>query len=234
MSPRSVLKQRAKDSIKASKPSAALVYFVYAVVVALLEYLAGVLSGTQQILQQVIMQYGMAGSVTYQTATVSPFGSVLALAIEVMLIILGVGLTSYMLRVSRMVQAGFVNLLDGFNFFLRALWLSVLIGLFTFLWSLLLVVPGIIASYRYSQAYYILLDNPDMSAMDCIRASKGLMRGHKWEKFVLDLSFILWDVLCVIPIAILWVKPYYEVTCANYYNELIGSSYEQAPPVYEQ
>ena len=233
MSPRSVLKQRAKESIKLSKPNAALVYFVYVVVVALLQYLASLISGTGRITEALIDSAN--GGAVSATMSYHPnaFGAILAVAIGVMIAILAVGFTSYSLSISRGAKAGFVNLLDGFNVFLRALWLEILIGIFVFLWSLLLIVPGIIAAYRYSQACYIMLDNPDMSALECITASKNLMRGHKWEKFVLDLSFILWRLLCIIPIAMFWVDPYYSVTCANYYNELIGSKFEEASPVYD-
>ena len=208
MSPRSVLKQRAKESIKASRPSAILVFLVYAVVVVLLEYLAGVVSGYRTYVTYLVEVANSGGSyypsMYYQPSTL---GSLLSIAINIMISILSVGCTSYALSVSRMVRAGFVNLLDGFSYFLRALWLGILMGIFIWLWSLLLIVPGIVAAYRYSQAYYIMLDNPDMPAIDCIRASKELMYGHKWEKFVLDLSFILWGLLCIIPIAAIWVTP---------------------------
>ena len=148
--------------------------------------------------------------------------NVLSLAIEIVTIIIGVGFTIFALNVSRMRPACFGNLFDGFSIFLRALWLTILIGIFIFLWSLLFIIPGIIAGYRYSQAMYLLIDNPDMGAMDCIRASSQLMKGHKWELFVLQLSFIGWVLLSVIPFVSIWTVPYMEITHANYYNALLG------------
>jgi uncharacterized membrane protein len=118
--------------------------------------------------------------------------------------------------------AGFGELFDGFGMFFKFLWLNILIGIFTFLWSLLFVIPGIVASYRYRMAIYIMIDNPEFSAMECIRRSKAMMAGRKWELFVLDLSFIGWGLLTAIPFVSLYVSPYIEITVANYYNALSG------------
>ena len=95
-------------------------------------------------------------------------------------------------------------------------------GIFIALWSLLFIVPGIIAMYRYRMAYYILLDDPDKGPLQCIRESKELMRGHKKELFFLDLSFIGWEFLITISAGILgiWILPYIYTTYAMYYNDL--------------
>ena len=70
-------------------------------------------------------------------------------------------------------------------------------GLFVFLWSLLFVIPGIIASYSYDMTAFILCENPDMTAIEAIKESKELMKGNKWRLFCLGLSFIGWDLLAV-------------------------------------
>ena len=75
-------------------------------------------------------------------------------------------------------------------------------GLFTFLWSLLFIIPGIIASYRYYMTPFILCERPDMTAREAIRESKELMKGNKWRLFCLELSFIGWELLAA---GILWV-----------------------------
>ena len=126
------------------------------------------------------------------------------------------------LRAARGRPVAISNLMDGFAVFLRLLILIVLMSVFVFLWSLLLIFPGIIASFRYSQAIYILLDHPEMSPMDCIRESSRLMKGHKWELFVLRLSFIGWALLALIPLVSIYVSPYVNLTYAGYYNRLIG------------
>ena len=132
------------------------------------------------------------------------------------------GFTVFCLRAARGRPVAISNLMDGFTVFLRLLVLTVLTGVFTFLWSLLLIVPGIIAAYRYSQAVYLLLDHPELSPMDCIRESSRLMKGHKWELFVLNLSFIGWMLLTMIPLVSIYVSPYMELTYAGYYNRLVG------------
>ena len=73
--------------------------------------------------------------------------------------------------------------------------IGLMTSLFTFLWSLLFVIPGIVKAYAYSMAYYIKLDHPDYGWNACITASRQLMDGHKWEKFVLDLSFLGWIIV---------------------------------------
>lgn len=87
------------------------------------------------------------------------------------------------------------HLFDGFEHFFKAVILTVLIGLRVFFWSLLLVIPGIIAAIRYSQAFYILADHPEYSAGECIRQSKAYMAGNKGKYCLLLLSFIGWALL---------------------------------------
>lgn len=106
--------------------------------------------------------------------------------------------------------------------------LGLLISIFTFLWSLLLIIPGIIKSYAYSMSYYIKIDHPEMDASQCITESRKLMKGHKWQLFVFDLSFIGWYIvgfLCL-GIGVLWVNAYYQVAKAEFYRALIGEEDE--------
>ena len=103
---------------------------------------------------------------------------------------------------------------------------SALLGFFSnvfiFLWSLLFVIPGIIKSYSYRMSSYIMAENPEISALDAITKSKQMMKGHKFELFVLDLSFILWYLLVAITLGIasIYVMPYTTATRANFYLKL--------------
>ncbi len=99
-----------------------------------------------------------------------------------------------------------------------------LVGLYTFLWSLLLVIPGIVKGCAYSQAMYILAEDPSMGASEAIRRSKTMMEGHKMEYFLLGLSFMGWAILAVFTLGILyiWLIPYMSATYANYYKSLKG------------
>lgn len=149
-------------------------------------------------------------------------GSILSLAIQIMSVMLCVGFASFCLNAARGLDADFRNLFDEFDNFFNFLLLNILIGIFTFLWSLLFIIPGIIASYRYSMAVYIMLDDPDKSAMQCIRESKEMTRGYKGQLFVLDLSFLGWSILSAIPFVCIYTMPYMELTKANYYRAISG------------
>ena len=95
--------------------------------------------------------------------------------------------------------------------------------LFTFLWSLLFVIPGIIKSYEYRMIPFILAENPDTPYKDAFEMSKKMMMGNKWDAFVLDLSFIGWFILTGITCGILgvfYVNPYKYMTDAELYVAL--------------
>lgn len=95
-------------------------------------------------------------------------------------------------------QARFEDLFSGFDIFGNAFVLNLLITLKVLAWSLLFVIPGIVAAYRYSMATYILTENPNMQATEAIERSKALMDGRKGDLFRLDLSFIGWALLAVL------------------------------------
>lgn len=110
----------------------------------------------------------------------------------------------------------------GFDDFWSAFKVSFLVGLYTFLWSLLFFIPGIVKALSYSMSMYILAENKGKSARECIAESKAMTDGHKMELFVLGLSFIGWGLLCGITlgIALIWVAPYMLATLANVYKSL--------------
>lgn len=120
------------------------------------------------------------------------------------------------------------TLFDGFKDFTRTLVLYLLNTIFVFLWTLLLIVPGIIKSYSYSMSYYILIDNPDLSSDEARKKSMEMMKGHKWKLFCLDFSFIGWGILCVLTFGILsfWIQPYQECARVKFYNNLIAENSE--------
>lgn len=114
------------------------------------------------------------------------------------------------------------NIFDGFKITGKAIWLNIMIAVFTFLWSLLFVIPGIIKAYSYSMSYFILAEHPEYTAHEALEKSKQIMNGHKMDLFVLQLSFILWDILVGITfgIAAIYVIPYKSATIANFYNSI--------------
>ncbi len=120
----------------------------------------------------------------------------------------------------------------GFNDLWCAFKVQFLAGLFTSLWSLLFVIPGIIKAISYSMSMYVLAENKGMSALEAIKKSKEMMHGHKMDYFVLGLSFIGWLLLVAITfgIAVIWVGPYMSTTLANFYKKVKG---ENEPVVVE-
>lgn len=135
---------------------------------------------------------------------------------------LSLGLVMMYLNVTYGEGANISTLFDGFKYLLPAFVLNLLIGIFTFLWSLLLIVPGIIKGISYSMSFYILAENPEMTAKEAINESKEIMEGHKMEFFVLQLSFIPWFLLVAVTfgIAAIYVVPYVGLTLTNFYHNV--------------
>ena len=120
--------------------------------------------------------------------------------------------------------ADFDILFSKFSNFGKCFLLNFAMGIYIFAWTLLLVIPGIIATYRYAMAPYIMAQNPDIGVLDAINQSTELMRGHKSQLFWLDLTFIGWGLLSVFTLGIgfLWLNPYMESARAIFYLELTG------------
>lgn len=133
---------------------------------------------------------------------------------------LTLGIISCFIRLVRKQNFTFENVFDGFKNFTSAFILQILVTLFVFLWALLLIIPGIIAGYRYSMSFYILYDNPNLGAMEALDLSKKIMMGNKWRLFCLHLSFIGWALLSILTcgIGFLWLVPYINTTVANFYE----------------
>lgn len=106
--------------------------------------------------------------------------------------------------------------------FTATIGLYVKMTIFIFLWSLLFCIPGIIKSYAYSMAPYIMADHPNITGGQAITASQNLMKGKKAKLFCLHLSFIGWILLCVLTFGILtiWVGPWMEVAQARFYESI--------------
>ena len=116
------------------------------------------------------------------------------------------------------------TLKDGFSpDYFRSVGGIFLRDLFTFLWALLFIIPGIVKSYSYRLTPYLLADRPELSATEAIDESRRLMNGHKWEVFVLDLSFLGWGLLSVVTLGLVglfYADPYIVSTNAALYEHL--------------
>lgn len=132
------------------------------------------------------------------------------------------GWSKFHLKLQRNQQAKFGDLFSCFDRFGTGLCMALLMGLFVFLWSLLLIVPGIIAFYRYAMTPWILADHPEMGAREAIRESGRIMRGNKWRLFCLQMSFFGWALLSAVTLGIgtLWLTPYMQSAYAAFYEEI--------------
>lgn len=119
-------------------------------------------------------------------------------------------------------KAEISKLFYGFTNFGNVFVTNLLSSIFILLWSLLLLIPGIVKGYSYSMINYILCDNPEMSGTEAINESKRIMDGHKMDLFVLHLSFIPWVLLGCITcgLGFIYVIPYMQATITNFYNDI--------------
>lgn len=174
-----------------------------------------------------------SSEVAFVVAIIMLVVALVALAWAVVQLILGgaatLGYAKFNLNLIDGTNPQFSDLFSQFNYFGQAFLLQLLRSIFTALWSLLLVIPGIIAAYSYAMAPYILYENPGMSGLDAITRSKNLMEGNKWRLFCLDFSFIGWNILCVFTLGIgfLWLVPYREAAYAAFYRDLKRGTYSR-------
>ncbi|MDO4815070.1 MAG: DUF975 family protein [Bacillota bacterium] len=250
---RSMLKAQARDRIAHAAPRPMQVGLVFTIIILLISFLSYklVLEDTFKLYMEYIdveeiqttsyaeflknFDYNDFDRQLSRLA-VSGTASFLNSVLSLITVIIIAGMIIFSLNTLRGKDASCWNLFDGFSIFGRVLLLYLLETVFIFLWSLLFFIPGIIAYYRYSQAIFLLIDHPEMSPMACIRESSRLMYGHKWERFVLDLSFIGWLLLvylgCCIGFAFnfpvlgmivgIFLFPFYFLTIAGYYRTITG------------
>ena len=168
---------------------------------------------------------------TYATF-VSIFGSLVVT-------VLTAGYYSYCMGIRQGREMPLSSLLDGLGIAGKVIWCSILMSIKTFLWSLLFVIPGIVAVYRYRFAIYNLVSDNSLSASEAIALSCRQTEGMKMDLFVLDLSFIGWSLVSILTFDILniWLMPYMILSDLGYYEQaqirLGASVHRDAPPPWE-
>jgi uncharacterized membrane protein len=157
---------------------------------------------------------------TIQTTTeFFPLAGLLLLAISGPMVL---GIAIFSINISRNQDARLEQIFQGFNNFSTSLGAYLLMLLFIFLWTLLLIIPGIIAALSYSMTFYILADDNSIGAMEAIDKSKKMMDGYKWKYFCLGLRFIGWSLICILTLGIgfLWLFPYMQVCMVKFYDDI--------------
>ena len=133
------------------------------------------------------------------------------------------GLTVSLLRNHREESVDLENLFDGFRGgrYTRVFCALFLVRLFTFLWTLLLIIPGIMKAFSYALTPYILLDEPELTARQASTRRCEIMQGRRWKLFCLSLSFIGWGILSLLTFGIgfLWLAPYMNASIAAFYED---------------
>ena len=143
------------------------------------------------------------------------------------------GISYYFISFTRGKKPILEDLFKGFSNFGKTFISYLLIVIFTLLWTLLLIVPGIIAAISYSMTFFILVDNNEMSGQDAIRKSKELMMGNKYRYFCLGCRFMGWFCLGILSLGIgfLWIVPYFMSSNAGFYQSLIQPKISQSDPL---
>jgi len=150
------------------------------------------------------------------------------IAYDIIAIPLGLGFSIFFLAISRNKKPTLETLFYGFNKTAEVIWLYIVIVFFILLWSLLLIIPGIIAAIAYSQSYWILADEHNtLRGVAILDYSKKLMDGNKWKWVCLSFRFLGWSILCILTLGIgfLWLLPYMQTTFAQFYDD-IKNEYE--------
>ena len=151
---------------------------------------------------------------------------VLAAAYYILGSFVGVGYAKYNLGLVDRTEPGFETLFAYVSHWRATAFTRLQKGLYIFLWSLLLVVPGIMKAYSYAMTDYILAEQPELPAGEVLARSKAMMDGNRWRLFCLQFSFIGWSLLCALTFGIgdLALRPYREAASAAFYRELCGGA----------
>jgi uncharacterized membrane protein len=215
-----------------------MIFFIsllYVVMATVLSWLVYQLPGNvdpQEMLNRIASGEPLSIFIIY--SNFRPLGALLAILVYLLRPIIDTGLMSYCLKIYRNHDAEYKDIFNGFVVFSKVIAIFVISAFFIFLWSLLFFFPGIAAAYRYRQAYYILLDDPRKSALQCITESKFMMYGHKLDLFIIDFSFIGWYILDIataaltpLPLAYsvvsIWLFPYIGLTRAAFYENRLAT-----------
>ncbi len=230
------LKMEARAITKNARVSAYLFTLLYLAIGLVLDSLDWLTSGSSDVLVYMETYMPEVDVSFYPTSPLSlppVVSGFISIVVSLVAVVLSAGYILYAMSVRKGLETPYATMFDGFLFAGKIILLSIVQYIFIFLWSLLFIIPGFIAGYRYRFALYNLCENPEMGVMEALNMSKAQTRGHKWELFVLDLSWIGWNILCTLTLGILsiWIAPYIQQTDIGYFQaikEMSGIGYQ--PP----
>ena len=148
--------------------------------------------------------------------------SFVSILVGLVALVLNAGYYCYCFGILRREEMPYESLFDAFPFAGKVILLSIVEGVFIFLWSMLFVIPGIIAAYRYSFAMLNLCENPELGVMEALNLSKQQTNGYKMQLFLLQLSFIGWYLLAAAVMWVYWAAIYFLLP-DSYPGIMLGS-----------
>lgn len=227
----SSFRQQAREALSGNWPTAIITTLV-----------AGLLGGSmfvqqtgmnlvttsQQTVQNQDIQYNLPeggyGSNALLGAAVLGGSLVLIISLAQFLIggFVSLGLIQFNMNLIDKKPVDFMDIFSKSDMFVKALFLRLRLTVFIFLWTLLLIIPGIIKSYSYSMSGFIMTENPEISSKEAIEVSMKMMAGNKWRLFCLQLSFIGWYILGLMAcgIGVFFVQPYVNAAIAAFYDDV--------------
>ena len=239
MPDRALLKQEAKGILRGARVSP----YLFTLVVLVISFVIGRVSDYVQWDTATRAAYEARRGIdlSFPPFCHAPFPGAVTLFVAILCsllsVILSAGVILYHLGIRRGEARPIETLFDGFFFAGKIILLYIVMAIFITLWSMLLFFPGIIAAYRYRFAMYNLCENPEMGVMEALNMSKAQTYGFKAQLFLLDLSFLGWEILCGLTLGILniWISPYIAQTNIGFFQEIkqikgIGYFPGQQPP----
>ena len=202
---RAVLKRNAKDQLRGKWGLAIAAFVVSGLICCIISCIGSIAESEAIVLIGYIVALIISGPICY-------------------------GLCTFILNIVSGKDASISDIFAGFNgkVIIKSFIIMILTSIAITIGYIILIIPGIILSIMFSQSFFILVDNNDLSAIDCMKLSCEMMKGNKMYFFVMILSFLGWYILGAVTcgIGFLWIAPYYNITLGNFYEELKGNTSE--------
>ena len=208
----SEIKSKAKELLSGKRMNAALVSFLF-ITISLVANLimSSLLPGEKT-------EIDILGQKIPQTID----HPVTALVVAFVSVFLALGMNSYFMKIARGEDPEITELFSKGNILLKAVVSGLIAGVLILLGTCALIVPGVILIFAFSMINYIYIDNPSVGIIEVLSKSRKMMKGHKWQYFCLEFSFIGWILLTGLTLGILslWVIPYMGVASLVFYEEI--------------
>lgn len=165
----------------------------------------------------------------YSMATASGTSTITSIIQIIVAAILEVAAINVYIKMSRSPEpVSLKTFIEGMNNWARALLASLWQALWIFIWTLVFIIPGIIKAYAYSQMFFIVAEYKNVSVTKAMRISMIITHGHKWDLFVMELSFIGWALLATLTLGIgyFWLIPYMQMTRVNAFHAMLKEALE--------